>query len=303
MNRSRRNTICVENAEVLAQATYPSEQFVLRMFAPECAKRAIPGCFVHIRCDADLPMRRPLSIMRVDVEEGWIEVLYKIVGPGLLALSRIEPGDTLNILGPIGNGFALDSARPLTIMIGGGVGIPPLLFLGEHLHMHFQDTGTWGQSPEFAGQPVAFFGSEIPFPFVLEDNARPLPGAPANATAAIKLMENWMIPSRLATTAGYPGCYDGYVTDLANRWLESLDAEMLEQALIYACGPEPMLRAVATLAREFAVPSQLCLEEFMACGVGGCAGCAVEVQTENGPAMRRVCVDGPVFTGDSVYPK
>ncbi len=205
MNRSHRNTICVENAEVLAQATYPSEQFILRMFAPECAKRAVPGCFVHIRCDADIPMRRPLSIMRVNVDKGWIEVLYKIVGAGLLALSRIEPGDTLNILGPIGNGFALDSARPLTIMIGGGVGIPPLLFLGEHLHTHFQNTGTWGESPEFAGQPVAFFGSEIPFPFVLEDNARPLPGAPANATAAIKLMENWMIPSRLATTAGYPG--------------------------------------------------------------------------------------------------
>jgi dihydroorotate dehydrogenase electron transfer subunit len=63
-----------------------------------------------------------------------------------------------------------------------------------------------------------------------------------------------------------------------------------------------MLEAVATLAEKFAVPSQLCLEEFMACGVGGCAGCAVQVQTPDGPAMKRVCVDGPVFAGDAVYP-
>jgi dihydroorotate dehydrogenase electron transfer subunit len=303
MNQSHRNTICVENAEVLEQTAYPSEQFILRLFAPECAKRAIPGSFVHIRCDADIPMRRPLSIMRADVAEGWIEVLYKIVGTGLLALSRLKPGESVNILGPIGNGFASDPKRPLAVLIGGGVGIPPLLFLGEHLHSLFQDTGAWGASPEIPGRPVAFFGSEIPFPFVLEENARPLPGAPTDATAAIKLMEDWTIPSRLATTAGYSGCYDGYVTDLAKLWLESLDTDMLERVLIYACGPEPMLRAVTTLAREFAVPSQLCLEEFMACGVGGCAGCAVEVRTENGPAMRRVCVDGPVFPGDSVYPK
>ena len=302
MNQSHRNTICVENAEVLAHVAYPSEQFILRMYAPECARRAIPGSFIHIQCDADIPMRRPLSIMRASVEEGWVEVLYKIVGVGLLALSRIKPGDTMNILGPIGNGFDLDPARPFPVMIGGGVGIPPLLFLGEHLHAYFQDTGAWSENPGFTGHPVAFFGSEIPFPFVLERHARPLMGAPASATAAIALMEEWNIPSRLATAAGYPGCYAGYVTDLARQWLETLDAEILDRVVIYACGPEPMLRAVATLARAFALPSQLCLEEFMACGVGGCAGCAVEVQTDNGPAMRRVCVDGPVFAGDSVYP-
>ena len=299
---ARRNTICVEDAEVLTHASHPSEQFVLRMYAPECAERAIPGSFVHIRCDEALPMRRPLSIMRANVEEGWIEVLYKIVGAGLLALSRIKPGDTLNILGPIGNGFHRDTTRPLAIMIGGGVGIPPLLFLGEYLHALSTGADNSGQDPGMSTQPIAFFGSEIPFPFALEDNAEPLEGAPTTATTAISLMERWNIRSRLATNAGYPGCYAGYVTDLARHWLEAQDAEMLKRAVIYTCGPEPMLKAVAALAREFALPAQLCLEEFMACAVGGCAGCAVEIQTENGPAMRRVCVDGPVFAGDSVYP-
>jgi dihydroorotate dehydrogenase electron transfer subunit len=292
MSRPDRDTICVEDAEVLAHATHPSDQFVLRMHAPECAKRAIPGSFVHIQCDADIPMRRPLSIMRADVAEGWIEVLYKIAGAGLQALSRIRPGETLSIIGPIGNGFQPDPEHPRIIMIGGGVGIPPLLFLGEHLRAQSHDSS----------QPVAFFGSEIPFPFALENDARPLDGAPATATAAIKLMEDWNLQSRLATNAGYPGCYPGFVTELARHWLETLDAVKLRESLICACGPEAMLKAVASLARDFSLPSQLCLEEFMACGVGGCAGCAVEVQTENGPAMRRVCVDGPVFTGTSVYP-
>jgi dihydroorotate dehydrogenase electron transfer subunit len=301
MKRSHRNTICVEDAEVLTQFAYPSEQFVLRLRAPECARRAVPGSFVHIQCDPDIPMRRPLSIMRTHAQEGWIEVLYKIVGAGLLALSRIEAGDTLSILGPIGNGFHRDPSRPLAIMIGGGVGIPPLVFLGAHLRSQYQDTGAWSDDAGFTDQPIAFFGSEIPFPFELDDEARVLDGAPVSATAAIRLMERWDIPSRLATNAGYPGCYSGFVTDLARLWMQASADAVLERSMIYACGPEPMLKAVATLAREFALPSQLCLEEFMACGVGGCAGCAVEVQTENGTAMRRVCVDGPVFDGSSVY--
>jgi dihydroorotate dehydrogenase electron transfer subunit len=301
MKRSHRNTICLEDAEVLTQFAYPSEQFVLRLRAPECARRAVPGSFVHIQCDPDIPMRRPLSIMRTHAQEGWIEVLYKIVGAGLLALSRIEAGDTLSILGPIGNGFHRDPSRPLAIMIGGGVGIPPLVFLGAHLRSQYQDTGAWSDDAGFADPPIAFFGSEIPFPFELDDEACVLDGAPVSATAAIRLMERWDIPSRLATNAGYPGCYSGFVTDLARLWMQASADAVLERSMIYACGPEPMLKAVATLAREFALPSQLCLEEFMACGVGGCAGCAVEVQTENGTAMRRVCVDGPVFDGSSVY--
>jgi dihydroorotate dehydrogenase electron transfer subunit len=299
VSRSDRNTICVEDAEVLSQRSYPSDQFILRMYAPMCANRAIPGSFVHIQCDTDIPMRRPLSIMRANVEEGWIEVLYKIVGTGLRALSLLATGDRLSIIGPIGNGFQPDPARPLVIMIGGGVGIPPLLFLGEHLHSQLQEAGEQSKS---VGRPVAFFGSEIPFPFVLDDDARPLEGAPASATTTIKLMEDWNIGTRLATNSGYAGCYAGFVTELAREWLATLAAETLARSCVYACGPEPMLKAVAKLAGEFELPSHLCLEEYMACGVGGCAGCAVEIQTENGPAMRRVCVDGPVFLGASIYP-
>jgi dihydroorotate dehydrogenase electron transfer subunit len=202
------------------------------------------------------------------------------------------PGDELSILGPIGNGFDPDPVRPVAVLIGGGVGIPPLIFLGER----FKDAanGPW--------QPVAFFGSEIPFPFEVRDSTLPLDGGPETATSALGLMETWKIPSRLASTAGMAGCYHGFVTDLAREWISDRDAADLARMTIYACGPEPMLRAATGVAREFSIPSRLCLEEFMACAVGGCAGCAVLVTTDKGPAMRRVCVDGPVFGGDSVYP-
>ena len=231
--------------------------------------------------------------MRANAADGWIEVLYKVMGHGLQRLSTTTPGEQINILGPIGNGFAADADRPTAVLIGGGVGIPPLIFLAEHIH-----AGGWPDA-----RSVAFFGSELPFPFALIDSNVDLAGAPTAASQAISLLDAKGIPSRLATTAGFAGCYAGYVTELAREWLEMLPDEQLKRIMLYSCGPEPMLEAVARLARSFTLPSQLCLEEYMACAVGGCAGCTIEVQTPDGPAMKRVCVDGPVFAGNSIYPK
>lgn len=292
MTQDRRNTICIEDAGVLQHTAYADGQYVLRLAAPRCAARARPGSFVHIQCAKDLPMRRPLSIMRANVNDGWIEVLYKVMGRGLGLLAATAPGETINILGPIGNGFEPDAGRPTAVLIGGGVGIPPLIFLAESIH-----AGDWNDA-----RSVTFFGSELPFPFDLIDSSVALPGVPAAATQAITLLDKQGIPSRLATLSGFTGCYAGFVTELTREWLETVQPERLEEIMFYACGPEPMLEAVAKLARSFGLPSQLCLEEFMACGIGGCAGCAVEVQTPDGTAMKRVCVDGPVFDGNSVYP-
>jgi dihydroorotate dehydrogenase electron transfer subunit len=115
------------------------------------------------------------------------------------------------------------------------------------------------------------------------------------------LLEEWGIASRLTSKSGFPGCHDGYVTDLARVWLAALDPAARAEVEIFACGPTAMLRAVAALAREFEVACQVSLEEFMACAVGGCAGCTVEVATAQGPAMKRVCVDGPVFDAAAVF--
>ena len=363
MSRAHRGTIFLEEAEVLANDHHAAGQHVLRMRSPVVAARAEPGAFVHLRCGPPLAMRRPMSVMRTEPAEGWFELLFKEVGAGTGLLARCERGDRLSVLGPIGNGFSPTPERPRRLLLGGGVGIPPILFLAERL---------------VAARPVVLMGSEVPFPFDLRPSAMPEAGLPAGA--ALGCLEDVGVPSRTASRAGLPGCFDGLVTDLARNWLRvrfsldeielrpsldevelrpsldevelrpsldevelrpsldevelrpsldevelrpsldkvelrpsldkvelrpSLDKvelrPSLEQVELFACGPEPMLRVVAELGREFGVPSQLALEEHMACGTGGCAGCNVLVQTPSGPAMKRVCVDGPVFDGASVF--
>jgi dihydroorotate dehydrogenase electron transfer subunit len=117
------------------------------------------------------------------------------------------------------------------------------------------------------------------------------------------LLEDLGIPSRLASRQGYPGCFDGLITDLAASWLNALDEATRATVEIFACGPTAMLRAVQRLAAEWSLSGELCVEEYMACGVGGCAGCAIRLQTQSGPAMKRVCVDGPVFRiSEPVFP-
>ena len=290
--REHRGTIFVEDAELLGQQEFPGQQFVIRLRAPKCAAAATPGSFAHLSCDALIPMRRPLSIMRTDAAAGWIEILYKIVGPGLAALSRQPVGKTLSVMGPIGKGFVPSPARPRTLLVGGGVGIPPMVFLAESLKE--RTDADW--------QPLVLMGSEIPFPFRARPSTILVPGMPDGVIACMPLLDGWGVPSRLATLAGFPGCFDGYVTDLAAAWLASLDAAVLAEVEMFACGPTPMLMATARVARRFGVPCQVSLEEFMACAVGGCAGCAVPVVTDAGLAMKRVCVDGPVFDANAVFP-
>ena len=147
---------------------------------------------------------------------------------------------------------------------------------------------------------MVIMGSEIPFPFRPRPSGIMLPGMPEGTIACMPLLDDWGIASRLTSRQGFPGCYDGLVTDLARVWIES-HRERLDDIEIFSCGPTPMLRAVALLAQEYGVPCQVSMEEYMACAVGGCAGCTVRVETENGPAMKRVCVDGPVFDAATVF--
>ena len=290
--RAHRGTIFVEDAELLSQQEYPGQQFVIRLRAPKCAAAATPGSFAHLTCDPQIPMRRPLSIQRVDAAAGWVEILYKVVGPGLEALSQQPKGALVSVLGPIGNGFRPSPARPRTLLVGGGVGIPPMVFLAESLK----------ERRDAAWQPFVLMGSEIPFPFQARPSTILVPGVPDGVIACMPLLDAWGVPSRLASLAGFPGCFEGYVTDLAAAWLSSLDAKALAEVEMFACGPTPMLQATARVARRFGVHCQVSLEEFMACAVGGCAGCAVPVVTESGLAMKRVCVDGPVFDANAVFP-
>ena len=287
MNKSCRDTIFLEEAEILSHEAFEGDQHLMRVQAPECASHAQPGSFAHLQCDPQRPLRRPISIMRVSQSEGWVDFLYKAVGEGTQLLSRRKPGESISLLGPIGRPFEVHSRRPL--LIGGGVGMPPMVFLAESLRNQ-EDR-----------QPFVILGSEVPFPFKPEPSKILVPGLPSGVIGALPLLESWNIPSRLASLQGYPGCFEGYVTNLARYWLEALDESARAEVEIFSCGPHPMLEAVASLADEFSLPCQVSLEEFMACGVGGCAGCVVPTESEAGTMMQRVCVDGPVFDAREVF--
>jgi len=290
MTPGSRGTIFLEKARVLSQQVLEARQFVLRLAAPRCAAHAEPGSFAHVTCDTAIPMRRPLSIMRADARGGWIEMLYKALGPGLQALASRKVGEELSVLGPIGRPFVAHPERPRSLLLGGGVGIPPMVFLAERLH-----------AAGVAWKPLVLMGSEVPFPFRTRPSRLIVPGIPAGAIACMPLLEEWGVPSRLASGADLPGCFPGFVTELADEWLASLSAAELGEVEVFSCGPTRMLEASAKLARRYGVPCQVSLEEFMACAVGGCAGCTVQVRTSAGPAMKRVCVDGPVFDAYTVF--
>jgi len=192
----------------------------------------------------------------------------------------------LSVIGPIGNGFEMTKNK-IPLLIGGGVGMPPIIAMAQELkgNRYFS--------------PYVILGSEVPFPF--ETTTSELNGFKSSQFHTMPLLEDWGIPCGLASLQNYEGIYKGYVTGLAKDFLESLSSDELSNVEIYACGPHPMLEAVSKLAKKYNIPCQVSLEEFMACAVGGCAGCTVEVQTKNGLAMKRVCVDGPVFEAQSVF--
>jgi dihydroorotate dehydrogenase electron transfer subunit len=287
---AKRGSVFLEDARIVVQRSWPGQQFVLRVQAPRAASKALPGMFAHISCDPSVPMRRPLSIMRASAAEGWLEFLYKPKGHGLEMLGRRLPGEVLSVLAPIGHGFTVDPGRPRLLALGGGVGIPPMIFLAEHVR------------GDRSLRPLVLMGSEVPFPFELVESRLEVPGVGKPATHAVALLEEWGVPSRLASNAAIAGAHRGYITELARAAVEALSAGERAQTQVFACGPTPMLKAVAKLARELDLPCQVALEEYMACGIGGCAGCTVLLQTADGPAMKRVCVDGPVFDAREVYP-
>ncbi len=286
MSSTQRDTIGVYDCQVLAHYKFDGEQYIITLSSAEIANETKPGQFVHLSVSDALPMRRPISIMSVDIENETFDLLYKNVGEGTRQLAERKIGDYISVIGPIGVGFELtNNKRPL--LIGGGVGMPPMIAIAQQLQGDSSYT------------PFTILGSEVPFPFdeKVADNGNDYGGA----THTMPLLEDWGIDCRLASLQDYEGVYQGYVTDLAREYLNTLSADEKRQVEIYSCGPHPMLEAVAKLAAEFNLPCQVSLEEFMACAVGGCAGCTVEVQTENGPAMKRVCVDGPVFEASTVF--
>lgn len=276
-------------AEVLRNENRGSDWYQLELKVPAIAARAQPGNFVQLQCHPLLLMRRPMSIMLA--RDGEIEILYRSTGHGTRLLAGIRPGVCLNVFGPLGVPFRLRDYRPNLLLIGGGVGIPPLVFLADHLR----------QCGE-AVHPLVLMGATAHLPFIPRASTHLVKGLPPGVTACIPLLEDWGIASRLAVDAGRPGCYEGSVIALAELWLQRQDAATLKRIAIYCCGPRAMLCAAAGLAHKYGVPAEVSIEEYMPCGIGGCGACAVPIIEDGITCMKRVCVDGPVFPATAVFP-
>ncbi|OJW20484.1 MAG: 2-polyprenylphenol hydroxylase [Planctomycetales bacterium 71-10] len=271
----------LENREV-ARGT-----FLLRVAAPEIARRILPGQFVMVRGPgegADDPLLgRPFALYEVNRDASGeptsLDVVYLVIGRGTAALSRRRPGDRVDVWGPLGNGFGPSSGPGPAVFVAGGIGQTPFLALGRE----WLGRATYGDQPREVGPPVS--------------SATLLYGVrSADFLAGVEDFERAGIGVEIATDDGSAG-RPGFVTGLLEERLRSGE----RPAKLVACGPPPMLAAVARLAGAHGVPCDVSLENHMACGFGACFSCVTPILQDDGrPDLRRVCVEGPVFPADRV---
>ena len=234
------------------------ETHLLWLECPQIATTARPGQFVMVCCGEETYLRRPLSVHQVN--DGKIALLFTITGKGTRWLSQSKTGDTIDILGPLGNGFRIDPATNNLLLVAGGIGIAPLRFLADAAASRKEKvTLLMGARTAIQLLPI------IPAP----------PKAPADAPFSINAVT--------ATDDGTEG-FKGPVTVLIAAYLGPADQ-------VFACGPVGMYRAMAQMPELRKKSVQLSLEIMMGCGVGVCYGCTIKTKS----GLQQVCKDGPVF--------
>jgi dihydroorotate dehydrogenase electron transfer subunit len=238
----------------------------LSLAAKDIAARARPGQFVSIAVESSgALLRRPFSIARVSHQgaiAGTVDVVFDAHGPGTAWLTNVEERDVLDVIGPLGRPFPLPQRRVGCLLVGGGYGVAPLFYLGEHLMRQ---------------------GLRVDMVVGAASHERLLGVIEAKRLSAT------------VTFTTEDGSYGtrGRVTDV----LDDL-VQLRKIGVVYACGPNPMLRAVSERCVELGVPVRVSVEERMACGFGVCFTCVLPVVDRDGQVhMTRSCVDGPVFDG------
>jgi len=251
-----------KKAWIHKQISTGEDIFLLVLECPEIVREARPGQFVNLRTAPGLEplLRRPISIFLAEPATGLLYLWYQVVGRGTASLSKLKEGDYLDLIGPLGNGFALGAGQRIAL-VGGGMGIAPLVFLAREAVAYNQVT--------------AFFGTRT---------AGQMP--PAEYLPAMETI--------LVTEDGSTG-RQGLVTDSLKAWLEKEKPD-----LICACGPKRMLAQVQKTAMEHRIPLQVSLETVMACGLGACLGCTCKQAVAENGAWLKVCQDGPVFRAEEV---
>ena len=221
---------------------------------------AVPGQFVHIRA-AGFTLRRPISIGGIDREKGTLRIVFEIRGEGTAEIARLNQGDLIDMLAPLGHGFTLSNDYKKVILIGGGIGTPPMLPLAKH----------------YGSRAVAISGFRSASAVILQEDFA--------ATGAQTI---------LCTDDGTAGIH-GFVTQPLKEIAEQGGVDF-----VYACGPMPMLKNVAAICKEYGIGCEISLEERMACGIGACLGCACRTQRNDEEYFAHVCKDGPVFKAEEV---
>ena len=247
-----------ETAKVVRQQQIDEGIFDMELSFPKGAALAKPGQFIAMYCnDKSKLLPRPISICGINKEEGTLRVVYRVAGEGTKEFSEMKEGDTLEVMGPLGNGFALKEEK--AIIIGGGIGIPPMLELTKQLNV---------EKTVVLGYRTSTF---------LKDEFE--------AVCDVKV----------ATEDGSQGA-KGTVIDAIEKY-------GVEGKVIYACGPMPMLKALAVYAEEHGMEAQISLEERMACGIGACLACVCKTKDKDAHSNvnnKRICKEGPVFNAKEV---
>jgi len=251
----------IEFCEILTHQSITKTVYRLVASSERLARESHPGQFLHVRVREaiDPLLRRPFSVHRASLEKNTVELLYRVVGHGTKLMSDLLPGDSLNLMGPLGQGFDLETPFDHALIVAGGMGSAPVFFLIDTLlDMGKQVTLIWGVRD----------GKEI---------------------FGTRLFEERGVDVQIATEDGTVGI-KGLVTDLLIPFLAK---EKNNSTLCgFVCGPECMLSPVQKLAIKTSFPWQASLEERMACGIGVCRGCGVHLRDAG---MKMVCNDGPVF--------
>lgn len=259
-------------AKVYKNELLSPEIFSMELYAPEIANSARAGQFVMVYLDkGELLLPRPISFCNTNPSAGTIVLVYQVVGKGTKAMSEMAAGQTLRLLGALGNGFNIKGRNGTGLsrvaLVGGGIGVPPLLLLAETLAKN-----------------------EVIFDVYL-----------GFRTAPILLEQFSTVADKLfVTTEDGSFGHRGFITEVLNSTGHVMQTIEKFYDEILSCGPEPMLRAVADYAKSVNIPCQMCMESRMACGLGTCVGCVVvAVLDSNGltRAENRECFNAFSATG------
>lgn len=245
----------ITNKTAIAREIYSFE-----ISCPEVAATAVPGQFVHIRIGS-YTLRRPISICGIDKEKGTLRIVFEIRGEGTAEIAKLNKGDAVDMLAPLGHGFTVNPDFKKVILIGGGIGTPPMLPLAQ----------------AYGEKAVAISGFRNSAAVILQEDFK---------SAGTETL--------LCTDDGSAGIH-GFVTQLLAELAEQggIDA-------VFACGPMPMLKGITAICREKNIYCEISLEERMACGIGACLGCACRTVKNDEEYFAHVCKDGPVFNAEEV---